>query len=481
MKIYPAIKAQMGNWSYYIVRMKMREVAREVQLAHDIYDDLTLSTAVQRELSKGRVQKNIVSFLSRRDDRFFSSIVVAAMEGEPSWYPVQMDTKVVPEIFSKSNSLNDSFGVLSFGDDPKYYALDGQHRVAAIQLLLLNEDYSSKVPPNFENEMLSVIVVLREEHDTPEGEWMRRYRRLFSSLNRYAKPTNADTNIIMDEDDLFAILTRRLITDYEFFQAPGREKESIKVQTSGKNLKSGEPYFTTLQTLYAITGKLLTTRCRTTKGWHGWKSESNETIPSVNQQLRPDEDHIDEYYQELSNYWDAILAAVPDLKKNPTTMRQHTLEDTGNETPKEYQDHFLFWPIGQEVFADLIRNLLDDLDKEFPQNGGCSKDIGRMTNALQPLSQMQWNLHKAPWRHLVLVRTKDAASWRMRSEERKQAIDVSRRILRWVIGLDLLDVDEVNELREDWEQLLYLGPQEGEADKMWVEIESARKKFIESP
>ena len=482
MKIYPAIKAQMGNWSYYIVRMKMREVAREVQLAHDIYDDLTLSTAVQRALSKSRVQKNIVNFLSRRDDRFFSSIVVAAMEGEPSWYPVQMDTKIVPEIFSQSNTLTDSFGVLSFGDDPKYYALDGQHRVAAIQLLLLDKDYSSKVPPDFENEMLSVIVVLREEHDTSEGEWMRRYRRLFSSLNRYAKPTDADTNIIMDEDDLFAILTRRLITDHEFFQAPGREKESIKVQTSGKNLKSGEPYFTTLQTLYAITRKLLTTRRRNTQGWHGWKSDNNETIPAVDQQLRPDEDRIDEYYQELSNYWDAILAAVPDLKKDPAKMRIHTLEDVEGEAEKEHQDHVLFWPIGQEVFADLVRALLDDeFDKESSQSGDCSKDVGRMTNALQPLSQIQWNLHNPPWRHLILVRNQDATSWRMRSEDRKHAIDASWRILRWIIGLDPLDVDEVNELREKWEQLLYLGHEDGEADKMWIEIASARQKFIESP
>ena len=233
MRIYPAIRAQMGDWKYYIVRMKMREVAQEVQLAHDIYEDNTLSEAIQRTLQETRVKKEIVGYLARRRDRFFSSIVVAAMEGEPTWYPVEMDPKVVPAIFANSTSLRESFGVLSFGDDPKYYALDGQHRIAAIKLLCRGEA-GEDPPPDFENDLLSVIVVLREEHDVPEGEWMRRYRRLFSSLNRYAKPTDRDTNIIMDEDDLFAVLTRRMITDHKFFRHRDEKKNPSKFKPKGK-------------------------------------------------------------------------------------------------------------------------------------------------------------------------------------------------------------------------------------------------------
>ena len=71
MRIYPAIKAQMGDWNYYIVRMKMREVAQEVHLAHDIYEDKTLSDAVQRTLRQRRVKKEIVGFLSRRGGSVF--------------------------------------------------------------------------------------------------------------------------------------------------------------------------------------------------------------------------------------------------------------------------------------------------------------------------------------------------------------------------------------------------------------------------
>ena len=63
----------------------------------------------------------------------------------------------------------------------------------------------------------------------------------------------------MDEDDVFAIVTRRLISDHRQFRAAGRQRESFRVLTKGKNLKSGSSHFTSLQTLYAMNQILLTT------------------------------------------------------------------------------------------------------------------------------------------------------------------------------------------------------------------------------
>ena len=189
-------------------------------------------------------------------------------------------------------------------------------------------------------------MILREEHDVPEGEWMRRYRRLFSSLNRHARSTDRDTNIIMDEDDLFAIVTRRLITDHEFFQAPGPERESFKVLTKGRNLKAGTSHFTTLQTLYAINTTLLTTARRRMLGWHHDERSSGD----LNGRVRPDEEYIDGYYEELSNYWDAILDVLPDLGRQPSEMRNHDISDGDSE---QYRDHLLFWPVGQELLRRL--------------------------------------------------------------------------------------------------------------------------------
>ncbi len=213
-------------------------------------------------------------------------------------------------------------------------------------------------PQGFDNDLLAVIVVLREEHDVPEGEWMRRYRRLFSSLNRYAKPTDRDTNIIMDEDDIFAILTRRLITEHKFFQVPAPERKSFKVLTKGKSLRTGTSHFTTLQTLYAVNRILLETRERQTRGWGSAREK-------LDLQIRPDEDDLERCYVELSTYWEAIFTVLPDLQKDPAKMRHHEIPKSN---PENFCDHLLFWPIGQEVFAKIVRSLLDDASLENPED-----------------------------------------------------------------------------------------------------------------
>ena len=70
----------MGRWNYFIVKMTMRELAENVKFAADIYDDQTLNEAIQRVLNESRVKKDIVTYLIRQQDRFFSSVVVAALE-----------------------------------------------------------------------------------------------------------------------------------------------------------------------------------------------------------------------------------------------------------------------------------------------------------------------------------------------------------------------------------------------------------------
>ena len=123
----------------------------------------------------------------------------------------------------------------------------GLQRIKA--LVDSNSDVAVDAPQGFKNEEMSVIVVVPAEAESHE-EFMERYRRLFGNLNRYAKPTDHVTNIIMDEDDVFAILTRRLITEHEFFQAPGRQKESVKIKTTkGEESQEHGLYFTSLETL----------------------------------------------------------------------------------------------------------------------------------------------------------------------------------------------------------------------------------------
>lgn len=441
MNLYPAIRARMGSWTYYSIRMTMREAAESVRFAAEVWNDRTLDDAIQRVLDEGRVKKEIVQYLTRQEHRFFSSIVVAALDGNPQWIPLEISDVPSMAVFSGYEPLSDTFGVLRFDGRQKYYALDGQHRLSAIKALIVRDsDAWRNAPPGFADEEISVIVVVPSEGESA-GAFLKRYRRLFGNLNRYAKPMDRVTNIIMDEDDVFAILTRRLITDHEFFMAPvDKHSESPRIKTKkGKNLRPGDPFFTSLETLYAMNTALLSSRARKNGEWSNIK---------MFKRFRPQDDDIDILYDELVEYWDVLIDALPDLRCDPPTMRRHDSEDS---------DSALFWPIGQELMAELARDLLDD---------GASRGVTQARECLEILSRLSWELHGVPWRNLVLVPAR-GDSWRIRSEDRKMSINVVKEILWFQVGLAPLSAEGLLELRDIWAGLLLPALDREEIDLLW--------------
>ena len=187
MNIYPALRSKMGSWNYYVVKMSARELSESAKYASEVYEDRTLDEAIQRVLNESRVKTEIVEYLKRQPDRFFSSIVIAALDGDPKFYPVEMTGDPQFAIFSDDRRLNESFGVLKFDGTQKYYALDGQHRLAAIKTLLdRNNPLSDGAPEDFENEDFSVIVVVPSREDTTET-FLQKYSCLL-----YTSPSPRD-------------------------------------------------------------------------------------------------------------------------------------------------------------------------------------------------------------------------------------------------------------------------------------------------
>ena len=468
MNLYPALCSKMGAWNYYVVKMSARELADNVQLASAVYYEgssseeikLTLDEEIQRTLKDS---EDIVEYLKRQPYRFFSSIVVAALHGNPKFYPVEITEDPQFIIFSEDQRLNEAFGLLKFDGTQKYYALDGQHRLSAIKTLV-GPPLSDGAPENFEHDEFSVIVVVPNQTDSDET-FMQKYRRLFTNLNRYAKKTDNATNIIMDEDDTFAILTRRLINKNPFFKSPeGRQKDSTRIKTKTKNLTVNDPHFTSLETLYGMNITLLKSRQRETTGWGPISTEGEDE--NTFKRFRPSEEYIDSLYEELKMYWKALLAELPVLHNIPTTkMRMHELPEAENE---DGTDHLLFWPIGQQMLAEIVRTLLD---KRLPDPENPIPDA--VHEALVGLGQLEWRLHHAPWRYFLLIRN-TTGNWTMRNEQRTVAIRCGRRIQQWIIGLDELDENEIKDLKELWISLLIPSQPDEKCDQMWQQVEQMK-------
>lgn len=293
-------------------------------------------------------------------------------------------------------------------------------------------------------------MLVRDEED--DEEFLRSYRRLFSSLNRYGKPTDQDTNIIMDEDDWVAILTRRLLTEHDFFLWKGRALESPKLKTKGKNLRSSDSFFTTLQTLYAMNETLLMTPQRD-KQRYGTKPFKF---------FNPGEPLLDAMFDELVIYWDAMLEEVPLLHEPPAKMRSH---DADEDDSGELSDSVLFWPIGQELFAKVVRSRLNrflpDCDRPL---------LAEVRECISVFSKANWSLHEPPWRGLLLTQDPGAGNWRMRNEDRKQAVDTGEMILRFQVGIDDLSPAALDDLRIHWYAMLLPRPEKAEVDAAWQQI-----------
>ena len=54
--MYPAIKAGIGRWTYYIVKLKFGDLAKEVALSSDVHQHRTLDDAIQREVNDSRAK-----------------------------------------------------------------------------------------------------------------------------------------------------------------------------------------------------------------------------------------------------------------------------------------------------------------------------------------------------------------------------------------------------------------------------------------
>lgn len=436
---YPSLKAQMGNWEYYTTQMTMSDVIREVKFASEFgaqenQVDL-LEQARQREIAETRVRGPIMEFL-QKDYRFFSSIVVAAIGGKPTFYPVSVAEDTVGNVIADAG-IEDTFGVLRMEGKVQMYALDGQHRLSAIKCML-DESYRKKmrvtepaeVPPGFAEEHISVIMIIRKTDDDPK-EFLRGYRRLFSNLNRYAQKTAQATNIIMDEDDANAILTRQLISQHPFFNdRKQKDVESTRVKMKGKNLSPKDRQFIPLETLYDTTKIFIDTE----------KGEKLDT------RVRPSENTLDLLYKDLSSYWDAILAVFPQLYEDPLKMRKHP-----------GKGHMFFRTIGQHVLANLVRSLLD---LKFPKPEE-KPTVPNMKKCLSVLSDIDWNADHHPWDGVVTV-PDGKGGHTMRTENRKAAVKVATHIALCMVGDKNIDLDT---LFRRWKSVVKLEAKE--AEKKW--------------
>ena len=320
----PALRAKMGDWIYYSVFMKIGDIAERVSLAEEIHSHKELRDLIQRSVDESTHAEAIKKYLLTQEQRFFNALVIGVYGGDPDFYELTIsDSRQLLEV-GVSTELKGALGILRLTGGEKLFAIDGQHRVVGIKKAV-QEDETLKAD--------EVVVLLVGHKKTDAG--MERSRRLFTTLNRYAKPVSKADIIALDEDDVVAILTRMLVEQHPFFSKFLLVKKGKAIPATDKK------FFTTLETLYDVIDELLK---RETDEWRSAKK------------FRPSDHVIKREYQKVTKFWNLLITSVPALSDLQNSDRE-------DEKAAEYRNrtggHLLYRPAGLMIVVDVVKELLD--------------------------------------------------------------------------------------------------------------------------
>lgn len=282
----PAIRGYMGSIIYYTATFTFKQIAERVSPIDDeLYTSSSLRDQIQRSLTKNYV--SIKNYILTQKEHFFNALVLAIYDGEPTWNELELDFKGIDYY---------SMGFLRLNGEEKIFPVDGQHRVEGIREAI-------KENPELEDETITVIFI--GHHNDKEGK--EKTRRIFSTLNRYAKPVKPGDIIALDEDDTVAIVTRNLLETYPLFI-----NDNVKADLKGSKALSDNDTksFTSLLTLYD-TNRIIYTYYKSRNN----KQEKiyNSTKISEFLKFRPEQEELDAFEGYLRNFWNQFCNIFPGM------------------------------------------------------------------------------------------------------------------------------------------------------------------------
>ena len=305
----PAIRAKIGVWVYYIATLKFSDVIRCVNDPAQIHKSKLLSELLQRSITNN--VKSIADYIANQEERFFNSLVLAVYDGEPSWHEVRLDYGDGEEYYD--------IGLLELTGKEKIFPVDGQHRVEGIRRTLADGKN------NLHGEQIPVIFIGHKNND----DGMKRARRMFSTLNRYAKPVSKRDIIALDEDDAAAIISRELINTYPLFD----DNRLLDYKTKAIPEKD-KTAFTTIITLYECNVELLNLFLLDKQVKDADGKLMRDGLAKTNRYIRfrPEQLDLDEYMNLCKSFWDS-------LSQNNDIMIEYLSQE-----PKRVSSCMLFRP-----------------------------------------------------------------------------------------------------------------------------------------
>lgn len=412
MKTIWAQKARMGSTEYFIAKMPLEELVDSVGLAIELpeWEDMTPDEKIQREPDINRIVNEICPYFTEDEDRFFNGIVVDIHSGydeikfDPISKYVKEDMTLTYEV-----SMQDA-GFLSLPGKERLIALDGQHRLLTMKLCLKGNSAISAVMlgnrkmtsqmlalqphPELADEEISVIFV--------KGDDILKIRKIFNKINKYARQTGRGQNIITADDDVFAVIARRLFSEGQILYKIG---ENELVNWKSNTLSQRSKQLTTVSALYTIAETLSKDRDWTAK-------------------IMPKNDkEIDDAFQENVEFWSALLEGMDTYKEY--------LDLTRKDRPISLlrDENLLMKPVTHMALAHVAY---------FAKQNGF-----KWTNVVTKLNQVDWSMDNPIWFNILVIPAK-----KKKVITGKESIRAAGMVISYMVMGKAMSSTEVAEVRE---------------------------------
>lgn len=399
--VQPAMKGKFGSTEYYMLTMKAGDVANQLIIPKEVpgWDELELEERYQREINYHRVTKQMAPYLANDPDRFFGALIVSVVNPEGIEFEAMdnvLNTNKIPKLYQQAAM---SFGFLTLSGGEMLVPLDGQHRLAAIKSAISGKDEKQNpIQGIASNTALAgddvLLIVIKHDPD--------KARKIFNKVNRYAKPTSKSENLITADDDIIAVISRKLISN----ELIG----SSLVNYRSNTLSDSAPYFTTLSTIYEATKCVL-----------------EDHFGKISDQALPDPANARLYTETAKEYWEHLLQGVE--------IYYDALRDTsegGDDKRREIRKTLLLGkPISQFALMSAVVRL-KNADQE---------DGSRLSweTILERLNRVDWRVDNPMWQRILMNGSRIVAG--------KQAANFASRFIAYYLG-EPLEETELSNLKD---------------------------------
>ncbi|WP_017653379.1 DGQHR domain-containing protein [Fortiea contorta] len=260
---YKAISGKFGDVRYFITTLDQSDAVENVQFADDIQNSWSFSERVQRKLDVNRANTEIFSYLAQGGIRFFNSIVIVLLPNSND----QREFWDFSEVRSQGKPV-EKWVNLKLYKNVARIVIDGQHRLLSLKRYWNAHTGKEPLSPqqtkdNFScSETFDIPVVYlvfgnlgRVGHadlsETVRDEIIKSTRNIFTVINKTAKSIDKQTQLLLDDSKISALIPRKLLEERVL------EERFIRWSSTSPSLTQSEPYLTTLDLISQCTIELL--------------------------------------------------------------------------------------------------------------------------------------------------------------------------------------------------------------------------------